>query len=404
MNDQGFVTHNGLTSLDTFLAQLQDEAFDTMKLSMMEASIRQFHLIAADADVRLTRRLCSVKSPNVAEKRLALIEEHKVFMEAQASSLLTDMNALHDQLKEQHTMVSRGLFDIPVDEDGRERPLPPSTVPWKNLSPPIHSKSSHPWKPTSSSPGLMEVPKPQARLSEPILEPESTMPSFWKPSWDANQTDPLALQVPPISKSVTVEDVLDESEADLAAPPQVWKNARTAQVPVQQPAPMKNQMPGVPDEPTPVWGHPWRKGQSSLPHACYLFTHEVTTGKPSVSDNSSNQATKPAQVSLPLYPVVERPPTPPPVTYPTPETASESAPTPSRVQTRVKTAKQSRAEKSRKGKNKAATAVTKEEVEEKEEVPTLQPPVSRKIGIDVAIDDMVHTGNFQSALEQILRA
>ena len=79
---------------------------------MMEASIRQFHLVAADADVQLTRKLCSIKTANVAEKRSALIEEHKQFMETQASSLLTDMNALHDQLKKQ-TKSIRVFFLYP---------------------------------------------------------------------------------------------------------------------------------------------------------------------------------------------------------------------------------------------------------------------------------------------------
>lgn len=251
MNDQGFVTHNGFISVEAFLAHLQDEAFDTMKLSMMEASIRQFHLIAADADVRLTRKLCSVKTPNVAEKRQALIEEHKLFMEAQASSLLTDMSALHHQLKGQHTVVSRGLLDIPGDEDGWERPLPPSTVPWKTPSPPIQSKTSDSGKPASSSPKSVEVPKPQAPSSELNSELESTMPSFWKPSWDADLNDPPTPQVPSIPRLVTVEDVVDEDDPEPAAP---------AQVPIQQPAPVKSQMPSVADEPTPVWGRPWRKG------------------------------------------------------------------------------------------------------------------------------------------------
>ena len=259
-NDQGFVTHNGFISLDAFLAQLQDEAFDTMKLSMMEASIRQFHLIAADADVRLTRMLCSVKSPNVAEKRQTLIEEHRLFMEAQAGSLLTDMSALHDQLKGQHTMASRGLFDMPVDEDGWERPLPPSTVPWKTPSPPIQSKSSDSWMPASSPPKHMEVPKPQSHHSESNPDPESTMPSFWKPSWDGDLTRPPTPQVPPISRLVTVEDVPEEEGLEPAVPAPDPKTAKPTQVPVQQSVPMKTQTPSVPQEPTPIWGQPWRKG------------------------------------------------------------------------------------------------------------------------------------------------
>ena len=262
VHDQGFVTHNGFTSLDAFLIQLQDEAFDSIKLSMMEASIRQFHLIAADADVQLTRKLCSVRTANVAEKRQALIEEHKQFMEAQASSLLTDMNALHDQLKEQQTMSARGLFDIPVDEDGWERPLPPSTVPWKIPSPPIQPKLSDSWKPVPSPPKTAEIPKRQAPPPKPKPEPELAMPSFWKPSWDGDFTEPPTPQVPPISRLVTVEDLSDEDEDPepvAPAPVPVPRNAKPAPVPAQ-PASAKPRIPSLAGEPTPVWGQPWRKG------------------------------------------------------------------------------------------------------------------------------------------------
>ena len=382
-----------------------------MKLSMMEASIRQFHLIAADADVRLTRELCSVKTPNVAEKRQALIEEHKQSMEAQASSLLTDMSALHDQLKEQHTMASRGLSDIPVGEDGWERPLPPSTVPWKTPSPPVRSTSSESWKPTPPPPKAVEVPKPHAPSSGPNLESELAMPSFWKPSWDADTTEPPSPPAPPMSRLATVEDVPDQCgvpEPAATAPvpfPKSAKNAKLAQVPAQQSAPMKNQIPSVVDEPTPIWGQPWRKGESFSPLAHCLFTHDVPTGKSSVSNNSSNQATKPTQVSPPLPPVIEKPLNPP-VAAPLPGPAPASPPAPL-TQNKPKAAKQSRAEKNRKGKNKAAASAMKEDVvEELEEVPTPssqepQPPVSRNPGLDAVIDNMVNTGNVQSALEQI---
>jgi len=165
---------------------------------------------------------------------------------------------------------------------------------------------------------------------------------------------------------------------------------KPAQAPVRKPVPMKNQFPSVTDEPTPVWGQPWRKG------------------KPSGSNNLSNQATKPVQVSPPLPPVFEKPPTPPPVATPAPEPAPIPAPTPP-AQNKPKTAKQLRTEKSRKGKNKAAATVTvtrEDTVEEQEEVPVLPPqqpqaPVPQKAGLDAAIDNMVNTGNFQSALEQI---
>ena len=273
VNDQGFVTHNGFTSLDAFLIQLQDEAFDGMKLSMMEASIRQFHLIAAEADVQLTRKLCSIKALNVVEKRQALIDEHKQFMEAQASSLLTDMSALHDQLKEQQTMSARGFFDIPVDEDGWERPLPPSTTPWKPASPPNQPKFYDSWKPASSPPKTVEVQKPQPPPPKPNPEPETAMPSFWKPSWDADFTEPSTPQVPPISKLVTVEDVPDEDdipEPVTPAPVPIPKKAKPATVPVQPPIPVKTQLPSVADEPTPIWGQPWRKGQS-----CFIFFTNV---------------------------------------------------------------------------------------------------------------------------------
>jgi len=263
VHDQGFVTHNGFTSLETFLSQLQDEAFDSVKLSMMEASIRQFHLIAADADVQLTRKLCSIRTPNFGERRQVLIEEHKQFMEAQANSLLTDMNTLHDQMKEKQTMSARGLSDIPVDEGGWERPLPPSTVPWKTTSPPIQPKSSDSWKPVPSPLKAMEVPKPQAPPPMPKPDPEFAMPSFWKPSWDSDLTEPSTPQVPPISRFVTVEDIPDEEdvpEPAAPAPVPVPRNAKPTPVPAQQPVSVKPQIPSVADEPTPVWGQPWRKG------------------------------------------------------------------------------------------------------------------------------------------------
>jgi len=269
VSDRGFVTHNGFTSLDAFLIHLQDEAFDSVKLSMMEVSIRQFHLIAAEADVQLTRKLCSIKTANVAEKRLALIEEHKQSMEAQASSLLTDMRALHDQLKEQQTMSARGLFDIPVGEDGWERPLPPSTTTWKTASPLNQSKSSDSWKPASSPPKSMEIPKPQPPPPKPNLEPELAMPSFWKPSWDGEFTEPPTPHVPPVSRLATVEDVPDDDDDDdipePATPAPVPKHVKPAPVPVQQPIPTKTQLPSVASEPTPIWGQPWRKGQSCFP-------------------------------------------------------------------------------------------------------------------------------------------
>lgn len=237
-----------------------------MKLSMMEASIRQFHLIAADADVQLTRKLCSIKTMNVAEKRRVLIEEHKEFMEAQASSLLTDMNALHDQLKEHQTMSARGFLDIPVDESGWGRPAPPSTVPWKTPSPLNQSRSSDSWKLASSPPKTLEVPKPQPPPPKPNPELESAMPSFWKPSWDADFTELPTPQVPPISRLATVEDVPDEDNVpEPPTPVPVLKNAKPTPVPIQQPVPMKTQLPGVASEPTPIWGQPWRKGQTFFP-------------------------------------------------------------------------------------------------------------------------------------------
>ena len=271
VHDQAFVTHNGFASLDAFLTHLQDEALDSVKLSMMEASIRQFHFIAAEADVQLTRKLCSVRTANFAEKRQALIEEHKQSMEAQAGSLLADMNAMHDRLKEQQTMSARGLFDIPVDEDGWERPPPPSTVPWKTAPPPIQSKLSDSWQPTPPPPKIAEVPKPQALPPKFKQEPELAMPSFWKPSWDGELTEPSTPQVPPISRLVTVEDIPDDEDVpELAAPAPVPvpRIAKPAPVPAQ-PISVKPQIPSVADEPTPIWGQPWRKGRY-----CFLFTDD----------------------------------------------------------------------------------------------------------------------------------
>lgn len=132
----------------------------------------------------------------------------------------------------------------------------------------------------------------------------------------------------------------------------------------------------------------------------------METGKSPVSNTLSNQATKPVQASSSLPPVVEKPPTPPPVTVPALELAPAPASIPSPVQTKPKTAKQLRAERNRKGKTKAAATATKEDVvEDQEEVSTSapqqsQPPTSQKVGLDAAIDNMVNTGNFQSAIEQ----
>ena len=189
-------------------------------------------------------------------------------MEAQANSLLTDMNALHDQLKEQQTMSARGFSDVPVDEDGWERPLPSSTVPWKTASPPIQPKSSDSWKPVPSPLKTVEVPKPQAPPPKPKPEPELGMPSFWKPSWDSDLTEPSTPQVPPISRFVTVEDIPDEEdvpEPAAPAPVPVPRSTKPAPVPPQQPVSVKPQIPSVADEPTPVWGQPWRKGLFYFP-------------------------------------------------------------------------------------------------------------------------------------------
>ena len=347
VHDQGFVTHNGFISLDAFLTQLQDEAFDSIKLSMMEASIRRFHLIAADADVQLARKLNSFRAANFAEKRQALIQEHKQFMEAQASSLLTDMNASYDKLKEQQTMSPRSLFDISVDEDGWERQHPPSTVPWKTASL-VQSKLSNSWEPARSPQKTAEVPKPRVPPPMPKPEPEFAMPSFWKPSW-GHFTEPSTPQVPPISRPVTVEDIPDEDDIPEPVAPAsvpILKHVKPAPVPTR-PIPAKFQIPSVAHEPTPVWGQPWRKGQP-----CFLFTddlslttHDVAIGKPPVSNTLSNRATKPA-------------------------------------------------------------TVTKEDVKEREEVSApapqkFRPPAPSKVELDAAIDNMVKTGDFQSSLEQI---
>ena len=167
-------------------------------------------------------------------------------------------------------MSARGLFDIPVNEDGWERKLPPSTVPWKTVSPPIQQRSSDSWKPMPSPPKTAEVPKPQAPLPNPKPEPDLSMPSFWKPSWDSDITEPPMPQVPPISRLVTVEDIPDEeSVPEPVAPAQVPvpRNLKSTPVPAQQPISVKPQIPSVADEPTPIWGQPWRKGES-----CFLPT------------------------------------------------------------------------------------------------------------------------------------
>lgn len=166
-------------------------------------------------------------------------------------------------------MSARGLFDIPVDEDGWERPLPPSTTPWKAAPPPNQPKFSDSWKLASSPPKTVEVPKPQPP-PRPNPEPELAMPSFWKPSWDGD-SEPPTPQVPPISRLVTVEDVPDDPEPAAPAPVPIPKTAKPVSVPAQQPIPMKSHVPTVPEEPTPIWGQPWRKGQS-----CFLLTNDFS--------------------------------------------------------------------------------------------------------------------------------
>jgi hypothetical protein len=113
----------------------------------------------------------------------------------------------------------------------------------------------------------VEVPKPQAPPPNPKPEPELGMPSFWKPSWDGDLTEPSTPQVPPISRLATVEDVPDEDgvpEPAVPAPVSVPKSAKPAPVPAQQPISVKSHIPNAADEPTPIWGQPWRKGQSSF--------------------------------------------------------------------------------------------------------------------------------------------
>ena len=104
----------------------------------------------------------------------------------------------------------------------------------------------------------------------------------------------------------------------------------------------------------------------------------------------------------PIPPVIKKPPTPLPITVPAPEPAP--APGLSSVQNKPKAAKQLRVERDRKGKKGAAATVTKEDVvAEQEEVSTpppqqTQPSASQKTRLDVAIDNMVNTGNFRSTL------
>lgn len=288
-------------------------------------------------------------------------------------------------------MAARGSFDIPADELGLERSLPPSTVPWKTSSPPVQSRSSDAWKPASSPPKAVEAPKPRVSPPRYDPEPELAMQSFWKPTWDGDVTEPPTPHVLPTSRLAAVEDAPDEddsSEPAVPTPMPAPKSVKSTPVSAQQPVSTRNQFPRVVDEPTPVWGQPWRKGK--LP----------------VSNTLSNQAIKSVHASPPSPPVMEKLPTPPLVTAPATEPVVVSTPTPL-PQTKPKTAKQQRAERNRKGKNKATATMAKEDtVEYQEEVPVLppqesQPSVPRKAGLDAAIDNMVNTGNFQSALEQI---
>ena len=108
-------------SLAASLAQLPEEAFDSAKLAAMEASIRRLHLFAANADIQLARKLCSiVGTANFGEKRQVLINEHDQSMEAVANSVLADLNTLHDQLEDKRTVSSRSLLEEP-----QQTPSPP---------------------------------------------------------------------------------------------------------------------------------------------------------------------------------------------------------------------------------------------------------------------------------------
>ena len=258
--DNNLATPNEFTCPEPFLSHLPQEAFDDTKLTTMESSICHFHLIAADAEIQLARKLCSIEAADFEEKRRALINEYKRFMEARTSSILMDMNGLHDQSKEKQTSSAHDFLDILADEDRWKRPLPPSTVRQKIASPPTQSKLSDSplW-----SPKTPEVPMPRIHLPErkPAPEDKSAVPPFWKPSWDS---DPIESPAPlgPTSRPPTAGGIPDQGDA-LDPPSAPFRRMeKSPPVPDWQLTPIKRQIPNVTNEPTPAWGRPWRKGRS----------------------------------------------------------------------------------------------------------------------------------------------
>ena len=144
-----------------FLAQLTEEAFDGAKLTTMEGSIRRFHSIATDADIQLTRNLCSIAgTKNFGEKRRALIDERNRFMEAAANSVLV-------------------VMDILKDEKTAELPKPQG----QTVTPPFLERSA--WKKgqscfllvddTSSEPAHVSLPLPTVVEIPPTPRPVSAL-------------------------------------------------------------------------------------------------------------------------------------------------------------------------------------------------------------------------------------
>lgn len=190
----------------------------------MEASIRQFHLIAADADVQLTRELIAMKAQTNSETRSSLIEKHRILLEEQALNVLDGMHDFHSHVREQCWKATHELErpreeplveSIPREALSDSRPVVSERVALENIIP---EKS------------LERVPekvaqKAQERVPEKILDrsperapervaektiPEKLQekaPEFWKPTFFDDSTPP--------TPKLAIDEVFERVQADL---------------------------------------------------------------------------------------------------------------------------------------------------------------------------------------------
>jgi hypothetical protein len=161
-HDLGHLASNSVLTLNIFLSKLQEAALSEFKMSMMEASIRQFHLIAADADIQLTRELVSINTQDMGEMRSKLIERHRSFLEAQAHNVLDGLHEYHSQIWEKSLKPAHEepeweepSIRVPVKEPPpipkQQEESPTENIPRKNaetVSEKVPEKAPEIWKPT----------------------------------------------------------------------------------------------------------------------------------------------------------------------------------------------------------------------------------------------------------------